>query len=175
MSFSESMDRLQGAQLELDSLDDRKKALHEQVITFKKEIVGELDRQMVMGLYRLGVELAHYDVDGHIWHRIPVVQVGTLIEKYPRSVVQVPRWDGHLVASHLIEVEVLDRLTLDKHPGHYDTDAWMLTDRRGHQIHTSHSYEGWHSAPHWHEGGWISLEEPERAIRDFMKRKRKGY
>lgn len=183
MSIQELSEQILRSSEKLDELDKAKKALKQERISLIKSFVGELDRQIVEKLSSEG-KVQEYEVDGVKWYLVAMKDLGDIKPfTYRGKVERSIRFDTLDVSVSLSYSDCPDRLfapvkLIDdfgafkikklEYPYSYDEDAMMLTDCRGHRIHTSHSYESYRSSPHWYIGGYRTLDRVEDSIRAYV-------
>ncbi len=165
MSIISSALELKDVKQRIADLQEQELAAKKQALVLKKELIGQLDRAMVESL---GDCIESFDVDGLIWYRIPMILLGVLA--YPKGFdqkrIEISSISGSPVSFKLIDESVLSVFTEKelKEKCYYLEDAVMLTDCKGHQIHTKHSWEGFRATPHWDVGGFIAADSDSKSI-----------
>lgn len=142
--------------LELAESDEKK---------YKQEVVGCIDKLLVDILKKKGLDIKSFDVDGTIWYLIPMSLFSIGKGERTKDCIKVASWQHEAVPFHLLDIQ--DTIAKDSWELEFYSDACMLTDAKGHRIHTKHSYEGHRSSAHWYIDGWRDISRVEESIRAY--------
>lgn len=141
VTLESQIQRRQVLKEEIESLDKEKDKRKKAAEHYDQEIMGMVDAVIIQLLRDASEEVVVYEVDGTTWYRMSMASIRKIV---------LPRHSGL----------VLERFT---------DDASMLTDCKGHRLHTKHSYEGYRSPPHWYIRGYTQFEDVEKAVRHYME------
>lgn len=179
MSYPEIAHRLSALILESDQIFERQKKIRSESASLIREVIGEVDRELLGKLSALPVDIKEYDVDGLTWYLFSMTELGEFKKDFVDcrgDRILIPKFDfdsehGFFYIDTMYLVRLLGQpqhFALGKHPRSYMSDAMMLTDCRGHRIHTCHSYEGYRSVPHWGPH-FRKIEDVKGAVQDYVE------
>lgn len=172
MSIESLVAKISETKKAIKEADLVKLQLETDVKTYEKEALGLIDRKILKMFFDRDKMVVEYDVDGTIWYLFSMKsfmdpKVSEKISEKDLGSMTLPSWRYEALPYDFPASE--PSLKLDKYGNQFYYDAWMLTDCRGHRIHTEHSYEGHRAAPHWYIDGWISTSETPKAIRHYIE------
>lgn len=161
---------------ELEVIKKTEEQLKAAKIRVAKAFIGGMDQYIVEKL-KLSHQVTEYHIDGTTWYKIAMKDIGTearlkfsakkaiYFDCFPVGLFPYPYYT--FAPTKLIKS--FGELKVTKAKDVYNLDAMMLTDCKGHRIHTCHSFEGQAAVPHWYVDGWIDIHDVEKAVRHFLE------